>query len=344
MRKHWAYFLLALVLIQTGIAGSVISVSHTRDREHLSITCRLLSENDTVSQINWEMISSPNHTTTKLKLGTFHPVFGTYVVPEYNDTVKIQSSASSRSSKLDLKEGAVEEVSQLCCVFITFPSGVLEHCTHTRINESTAEAQESEDAPRLLGERTLEQWALLVGGSTICILSIVTSLYYCWKYCCRHCCHRRRMFEVEAYLTDQHTESEGVTEDPPKQPPLPPPPQPQPQGFDPSKLYAKIKLDLLYGRLWKAYQGTATTWGPTTQHGPQQGPQQVAEPGPQKREEPEESVLQLEPELELEPEHQPALEGREEPVTEPETESELIPPPTLDPGTQMEEMESDTGL
>ncbi|XP_055757093.1 protein TsetseEP-like isoform X2 [Salvelinus fontinalis] len=282
MRKHWAYFLLALVLIQTGIAGSVISVSHTRDREHLSITCRLLSENDTVSQINWEMISSPNHTTTKLKLGTFHPVF--------------------------------------------------------------AEAQESEDAPRLLGERTLEQWALLVGGSTICILSIVTSLYYCWKYCCRHCCHRRRMFEVEAYLTDQHTESEGVTEDPPKQPPLPPPPQPQPQGFDPSKLYAKIKLDLLYGRLWKAYQGTATTWGPTTQHGPQQGPQQVAEPGPQKREEPEESVLQLEPELELEPEHQPALEGREEPVTEPETESELIPPPTLDPGTQMEEMESDTGL
>ncbi|XP_045557488.1 uncharacterized protein isoform X3 [Salmo salar] len=333
MRKHWVYFLLALVLIQTGIAGSVISVSHTRDREHLSITCRLLPENDTVSQINWEMISSPNHTTTKLKLGTFHPVFGTYVVPEYNDTVKIQSSASSRSSSLDLKGGAVEEVSQLCCVFITFPSGVLEQCTQTRINESTAEAQESEDAQRLLGERTLEQWALLVGGSTISILSIVTSLYYCWKYCCRHCCHRRRMFEVEAYLTDQHTESE-----------------PQPQGFDPSKLYAKIKLDLLYGRLWKTYQGTATTWDPTTQHGPQQGPQQVAEPGPQKvyfllgenwasqREEPEESVLQLEPE------HKPPLEGREEPVTQPETESDLIPPPTLDPGTQTEEMESDTGL
>ncbi|XP_071022439.1 uncharacterized protein [Oncorhynchus clarkii lewisi] len=342
MRKHWVYCLLALVLIHTGVAGSVISVSHTQDRGHLSITCRLLSENDTVSQINWEMISSHNHTTTKLKLGTFHPVFGTYVVPEYNDTVKIQSSASSRSSRLDLKGGAVEEVSQLCCVFITFPSGVREHCTHTRINENTAEAQESEDAQRLLGERTLEQWSLLVGGSTISILSIVTSLYYCWKYCCRHCCHRRRMFEVEAYLTDQHTESEGVTEEPPQQPPLPSPPQPQPQGFDPSKLYAKIKLDLLYGRLWKAYQGTATTWGPTTQHGPQQGPQQgrqqVAEPGPQKREEPEESVLQLEPE------HQPPLEGREEPVTEPETESELIPPPTLDPGTQMEEMESDTGL
>ncbi|XP_042184103.1 uncharacterized protein LOC121847421 [Oncorhynchus tshawytscha] len=330
MRKHWVYFLLALVLIHTGIASSVISVSHTQDREHLSITCRLLSENDTVSQINWEMISSPNH--TKLKLGTFHPVFGTYVVPEYNDTVKIQSSASSRSSRLHLKGGAVEEVSQLCCVFITFPSGVLEHCTHTRINENTAEAQESEDAQRLLGERTLEQWSLLVGGSTISILSIVTSLYYCWKYCCRHCCHRRRMFEVEAYLTDQHTESEGVTEEPPQQPPLPSSPQPQPQGFDPSKLYAKIKLDLLYGRLWKAYQGTATTWGPTTQHGPQQGPQQ--------REEPEESVLQLEPE------HQPPLVGREEPVTvtEPETESELIPPPTLEPGTQMEEMESDTGL
>ncbi|KAK6291809.1 hypothetical protein J4Q44_G00375940 [Coregonus suidteri] len=341
MRKHCDYSLLVLVLIHTGTADSVISVSHTRDREHLSISCRLRG-NDTVSQINWEMISSPNHTTTKLKLGTFHPMFGTYVVPEYNDTVEIQGSAPSRSSRLDLKGGDGEEDSQLCCIFITFPSGVLEQCTHTRINESTAEAQDSEAPERLLGERTLEQWALLVGGSTISILSIVTSLYYCWKYCCRHCCHssRRRMFDVETYLTDQHTESEGVKEEPPQQPPLPSPPQPQPQGFDPSKLYAKIKLDLLYGRLWKAYQGTATAWGPTTQHGPQHGPQQVAEPGPQKREEPEESILQLEPKSqpELRPEHQPTLEGREEPVTEPETESELNTSTNLDPGTQMEEM------
>lgn len=28
-------------------------------------------------------------------------------------------------------------------------------------------------------------------------------------------------------------------------------------GFDPAKLYAKIKEDLYYGRLWKSYQGRA---------------------------------------------------------------------------------------
>lgn len=32
---------------------------------------------------------------------------------------------------------------------------------------------------------------------------------------------------------------------------------PSPSGFDPTKLYAKIKKDLHYGRLWKAYQGRA---------------------------------------------------------------------------------------
>lgn len=32
---------------------------------------------------------------------------------------------------------------------------------------------------------------------------------------------------------------------------------PSPSGFDPTKLYAKIKKDLYYGRLWKAYQGRA---------------------------------------------------------------------------------------
>ncbi|CAB1345526.1 unnamed protein product, partial [Coregonus sp. 'balchen'] len=230
-------------------ADSVISVSHTRDREHLSISCRLRG-NDTVSQINWEMISSPNHTTTKLKLGTFHPMFDRTIACLYGE--------SDLSKHSDLRY------------------------------------HENPEGPPI---------------------------------------------------------AMGVKEEPPQQPPLPSPPQPQPQGFDPSKLYAKIKLDLLYGRLWKAYQGTATAWGPTTQHGPQHGPQQVAEPGPQKlyfllgehwasqREEPEESILQLEPKSqpELRPEHQPTLEGREEPVTEPETESELNTSTNLDPGTQMEE-------
>ncbi|CAB1351424.1 unnamed protein product, partial [Coregonus sp. 'balchen'] len=292
MRKRCVYTLLVFVLIQTGMTDSGISVSHTWDGYHLSITCRLMGDNDTVSQINWEMTNSTHHTTTRLKLGIFHPIFGS----------------------------AVLEDSQLCCKFITFPSGVLEHCTDTRINESTEEAQESEGPEGLLGERQVEQWALLVGGSTICLLCIATSLYYCWKYCYRHCCCRRRVFEVETYLTDQHTDSEGVTEEPPHQPTLPSTPHPQLQGFDPSKLYTKIKRDLLYGRLWKAYQGSARAWGPTTKQGPQQQwPQQGAELGPQKvyfllgehrasqREEPEEP--EVEPNLEQEQDPQPTLEG-----------------------------------
>ncbi|KAM9406398.1 uncharacterized protein ACWYII_026876 isoform 1-T1 [Salvelinus alpinus] len=351
MRKRCVCTLLVLMLIQTGMTDSGISVSHKWDGDHLSITCRLMGDKDTVSQINWEMTSSSNHTTTRLKLGIFHPVFGTYVFPKYNDTVEIQGNASSGNYTLRLRGSTVLEESQFCCKFMTFPSGALEQCTNTRINESTEEAQESEGPQGLLEERQVEQWALLVVGSTICLLSIAISLYYCLKYCCRHCCRRRRVFEVETYLTDQHTDSEGVTEEPPHQPTLPSPPHHQLQGFDPSKLYTKIKQDLLYGRLWKAYQGTAKAWGPTTQQGPQQqGPQQASELGPQKvyfllgdhrasqREEPEEP--ELEPNLEQEQDPQPTLEGTMEPQTEPEP----IHPLALEPGTQMEVQESECHL
>ncbi|XP_036813683.1 uncharacterized protein LOC110500362 isoform X1 [Oncorhynchus mykiss] len=351
MRKRCVGTLLVLMLIQTGMTDSGISVSHKWHGDHLSITCRLMGDKDTVSQINWEMTSSSNHTTTRLKLGIFHPVFGTYVVPEYNDTVEIQGNASSGHYTLRLRGSTVLEESQFCCKFMTFPSGGLEHCTNTRINESTEEAQVSEGPQGLLEERQVEQWALLVMGPTICLLSIAISLYYCLKYCCRHCCRRRRVFEVETYLTDQHTDSEEVTEEPPHQPPLPSPPPLQLQGFDPSKLYTKIKQDLLYGRLWKAYQGTAKAWGPTTQQGPhQQGPQQGAELGPQKvyfllgdhrvsqREESEEP--ELEPNLEQEQEPQPTLERTVEPQTEPEP----IHPLALEPGTQMEVQEPECNL
>lgn len=76
------------------------------------------------------------------------------------------------------------------------------------------------------------------------------------------------MFEVHTRLTDQHAQPEYVSEEypqvslPPPSPPSLPPTPPEPQGFDPSKLYAKIRLDLLYGRLWKAYQGRSWAWSP----------------------------------------------------------------------------------
>ncbi|KAG9341624.1 hypothetical protein JZ751_018686 [Albula glossodonta] len=49
-------------------------------------------------------------------------------------------------------------------------------------------------------------------------------------------------------------------------------PQQEPtEAFDPSKLYAKIKIDYYYGRLWKAYESTTRGWTV----GPQPSPRKI---------------------------------------------------------------------
>ncbi|XP_010903957.2 uncharacterized protein si:ch211-196f2.6 isoform X1 [Esox lucius] len=345
MRKRCVGTLLILALLQTGIVNCRISVYRVRDGDRLSITCRIVEKNNNVTQINWEMIKSLNHTTTRVKLGTFHPEYGIHLAREYNKTVKIQGDVFDHSSTVHLTGDAMYEDSQFCCIFHTFPAGRLEKCAD---RGEWVEAQESEDVHE---NRPVVQWALLVGGCTICFFSVSLSLYFCWKYCCRHCCGRRRVFKVETCLTDQHTDTERITEEQPHHAPLPPPPVTQPQGFDPSKLYAKIKLDLLYGRLWKAYNGATRAWGSSTQQDPQhQRSKQGEGPGPQKVysllgehrgsqiKEPEEPVLKLEPQsatdlehhMEAEAEQQPTQEGSEKPTHE----TDPFPMHAPDPGTQ----------
>ncbi|KAJ8007738.1 hypothetical protein DPEC_G00097320 [Dallia pectoralis] len=350
MRK---YNLLILALLQTGIVDCEISVSCVRDGERLSITCHMVGKNNTVSQINWEMVKSLNYTTTRVKLGTFHPEHGIYVVTDYNDTVKIQGDVPERRSTVHLASGAVYKESHICCIFMTFPAGALEKCADT---EAWVEAQEADPKNEKV---PLIPWALLVGGCTICFFSVTLALYYIWKYCCRHYCGRRRVFRVETCLTDQHTDSEGNTEEQPDPPPLPSLPDTQPQGFDPSKLYAKIKLDLLYGRLWKAYNGASRTWGPATQQDLQrQRPKQEEHPGQQKVyfllgehqgsqiKEPKEPVMEIEPQSAIELEHHMKTEAEPQPTQEgsekPAHDSDPFPLQAQDPGTHEEKHVSDT--
>ncbi|XP_071373354.1 uncharacterized protein [Centroberyx affinis] len=268
-RQQLIYHLLLLILKHTGKADSEISVSVQQSAGSLTVSCCLAGE-DSITQVNWVMTRGANST----KLGTYHPQFGVHIDPHSNGSVVIEGSATEHSSRIHLKGGDVETRGrEVCCIFHVFPSGVLEKCT---VAETTAEAQEAgartEEQDVGQGRRTVAQWCLLVGGCLVCLTSIIICLYYCWRCCCRFCCWRKRVYEVQTYLSDCGTDSEESTNTPSQNqhPPavhLPQPqPQPQPQqmGFDPSRLYAKIKLDLLYGRIWKAYQGTARARAPAT--------------------------------------------------------------------------------
>ncbi|XP_078147960.1 uncharacterized protein LOC139930906 isoform X2 [Centroberyx gerrardi] len=267
-RQQLIYYLLLLILKHTGKADSEISVSVQQSADSLTVSCCLVRE-DRVTQINWMMTRGTNNT----KLGTYHPQFGVHIDPHFNGSVVIEGSATERSSHIHLKGDDVEmRGREVCCIFHVFPSGVLEKCI---VAETTAEAQEADaltepEQDVVQGRRTVVQWCLLVGGYMVCLTSIIICLYYCWRCCCRFCCWRKRVYEVQTYLSDCGTDSEESTNTPSQnqRPPavhLPQPqPQPQQKGFDPSRLYAKIKLDLLYGRIWKAYQGTARARAPAT--------------------------------------------------------------------------------
>ncbi|KAL0970007.1 hypothetical protein UPYG_G00235860 [Umbra pygmaea] len=338
MKKRCVDTFLFLALLQTGLADSRITVSYSKVGENLSITC-CTSLNNTVVQINWE-IRSQNQTNRPVKLGTYHPDHGIHI--EDNKNVTILGNASSGSSTLSLKGGTVDEDNQICCIFNTFPAGVLTQCT---VKTELAKAHEAE-AFHAESKRPMGQWVLLVGGCSIFLLSITLCLYYSGKFCCELCCGRRRVFEVETYLTDQHTDSEGTTDEPPHQPPLPLPPDPQPQGFDPSKLYAKIKLDLLYGRLWKAYQGASRAWSPSMQQEPQQQRSKQGEPpeppkvyfllGEHRASQNKEPVLELEPSPDTQPQNKAEPQPSKGEVEEPVPESDPLPLQTSLPRKQTE--------
>ncbi|XP_029932886.1 uncharacterized protein LOC115377120 isoform X2 [Myripristis murdjan] len=275
--RHLIYCLLLLRqthTVFTGKAESQISASVQRSADRLTVSCSLLGTG-TVTQVNWMM----NRGTHSIRLGTYSPQYGVYIYPQFNDSVVIEGDAAERSSQVHLVESDVEEEGdgEVCCVFNVFPSGVLETCTVTTTTENQ-EADAFNDAQiELTGGRTLVQWCILVGGCTVFLISIITCLYYCWRFCCRFCCKRRKVYQVHTCHSDSGAEAEENTQASSQNqpPPAAEPNQPQPQakGFDPSRLYAKIKFDLLYGRIWKAYQGSSRAWAPAPPQ--QETPQKV---------------------------------------------------------------------
>ncbi|KAM4604256.1 uncharacterized protein ACJ7VT_018817 isoform 2-T2 [Polymixia lowei] len=307
MKSRQYICVLVFMLIQRGRADSEISLSLKKSVNKLVASCSLL-EDDRVNQINWVM----NRGTNSTKLGTYHPVFGIHIDAQFSGSVEIRGNATERSSQLDLEWADVEDEGwEICCIFNTFPSGVLEKCSvtvETKEADALTEPQWEEEDTSM----TVIQWTLMLGGFLVYLASIAVCLYCCWRYCCRLCCWRRRVYEVQPCQTNCSTDSES-----PHVPALHLPEshlqsQPQSKGYDHSKLYAKIKLDLLYGRLWKAYQGSARVRPPATpqqetqqkvysllgEHGPAQMKVVPTEPDPKK----------VTPPLDLLPEPDPALQ------------------------------------
>ncbi|XP_031441314.1 immunoglobulin domain-containing protein [Clupea harengus] len=100
-RKSFFGALMFLVFPHTGISNKEISISQTNEEAAIILTCHL-SGNMTVIQTSWVM--SPNRTN----VGTFHPVYGTHVLPQYTEHVEILSDPpNSHRSSLRLKNGAM---------------------------------------------------------------------------------------------------------------------------------------------------------------------------------------------------------------------------------------------
>ncbi|XP_067256790.1 immunoglobulin domain-containing protein isoform X3 [Chanodichthys erythropterus] len=248
MSSNFLCALFILAFLESGKSNSDISINHRRDRDGQNVTCVLLGD-ENMTQINWEMLRGVNRT----KLGTYHPYFGTHINDEYKTKVKIQNKTSPRPSSSLLIKVASNESVHICCAFITFPSGKLEQCTDISKKDDSINASTIKDFSHMKQEAKLgllgRLGAMIIG--TILSLFILTILFYLCKI---NNCRRRKSFEVRTYQTDSPAETNTEeTHDAPTS-------QSSPNGFDPSKLYAKIKNDLFYGRLWKSYQGQPKAW------------------------------------------------------------------------------------
>lgn len=110
----------------SGISNSRISISFSHEGDDIIITCGLAG-NESLTQVNWEMVQSSNHT----KIGIFHPDQGIYIFPEHSGKVKIQGKRTPQAtSDLSLRNEALNESGLICCQFITFPSGSLKQCAN----------------------------------------------------------------------------------------------------------------------------------------------------------------------------------------------------------------------
>ncbi|XP_051579663.1 uncharacterized protein LOC127455669 [Myxocyprinus asiaticus] len=258
MRTNFLRALLILVFLKTGKSKSEVSISHIRDEDHQNITCVLTGE-ENMTQINWEMQRGPNRT----KLGMFHPNFGIHTSYENKEEVKIKGKSPPYPLSSLLIKLASNESVQICCAFITFPSGKLERCTNISnkdVNLNTSMIKDFTYVQPELGLGLFGHLGAMIVGSILSLFILAIPFYLCRKNNCK----RRRSFVIRMYLTDLPAETYAEESNDA------PTPQSSPNGFDPSKLYAKIKEDLFYGRLWKSYQGQpnkAWTQGTMTDNG-----------------------------------------------------------------------------
>ncbi|KAI2662747.1 Nectin-3 [Labeo rohita] len=248
MSSKFLCAVLILAFLESGKSNSGVSISHSRDGDGQNVTC-VLTGNENMTQINWEMLIGPNRT----KLGTYHPIYGKYISKEYKTKVDIRNKTVPHpSSSLLIKVTSNESV-LICCAFITFPSGKIEQCTDISKKDASINTSMKKDFTYLEPEPKLGLFgrlgAMIIG--TILSLFILTILFY---LCRKNNCKRRKTFEIQTYLTDPP--SEAFTEEAVDAQTS----QSSPNGFDPSKLYAKIKKDIFYGRLWKSYQGQPKSW------------------------------------------------------------------------------------
>ncbi|XP_067299160.1 immunoglobulin domain-containing protein [Pseudorasbora parva] len=248
MNSSFLCALIILYFLESGKTKSDVSINHSLYGDGQNITC-VLSGGENMTQINWAMLRGPNHT----KLGTYHPDFGTFINDEYKNKVKIQHKKSPRQSSSLLIKAASNESVHICCAFITFPSGKLEQCTDISKKDVSINASTIKDFTYMKQETRLgllgRLGAIIIG--TILSLFILTILFY---LCKNNNCRRRKSFEIRTYRTDSPAETYAEGSDDAHTS------QSSPNGFDPSKLYAKIKKDLFYGRLWKSYQGQPKAW------------------------------------------------------------------------------------
>lgn len=234
-----------LAFLQSGKSNTEVSISHSPYKEGRNVTC-VLSGKENMTQVNWEMRRGLNHT----KLGTFHPTFGTHIPPEYKAEVEIQGKSSQHSISSLVFKVAVNESVLICCAFVTFPSGKLEQCTDISkkddsINTSIKAFTHMKREP---GMGIFGHFGAMIIGSILSLSTLTILFFICRKSNCR----RRQSFDISVQLTEPPAETQEE-----ESPPIPPSSS---HGFDPSKLYAKIKKDLFYGRLWKSYQGQPKAW------------------------------------------------------------------------------------
>ncbi|XP_058251463.1 immunoglobulin domain-containing protein isoform X2 [Hemibagrus wyckioides] len=243
MSKNILCVFFIVSFLQTGISNNRITITLSQEGDNIIVTC-VLAGNDSLTQVNWDKVQGSNHT----KLGIFHPNEGTYIFPEHSGKVKIQGQETPlASSGLFSQKEALNESGLICCQFITFPSGSIKQCTD--LSDAAISVLISAAEPHGAGRKQglFGQFGALTVGCILSLLFLIITIFTCWRCFCR-----RQVLEIQHEYRDQSTISEMYTEEAREVQPTP-----SPSGFDPTKLYAKIKEDLYYGRLWKSYQGKA---------------------------------------------------------------------------------------